>query len=235
MKRPSKKKILCIPGLGGHASVFSEYFEILSEYELQSIEFVNRDKALADARAALAAEKEPIALFCHCYSSQLGIRLAAEMPDKISRLIFLEPYFVEFHPWMKTLLPVGFILLWLMRFLDWIGLRRKNFTYQPDYVALAKYPIYFQPFFDMRWQDMTDYFDKCYDILTYKLPAGVDTPTLMIFSPEGFSRNPVIRENLRKIFSRVRMAEMPEGTHNVITMGGAAVASSVREYLNSND
>lgn len=233
MSGHSAEKILCIPGLGGHASVFAEYMEILSEHEMRSIEFVNRDKALADARAAIREEKNPVILFCHCYSAQMGIKLAAEMPDKVSRLILLEPYFVEFHPWMKLLLPVGFFLLWSNRFLDWIGLRRKSFTYQPDYIALAKYPIYFQPIFDMRWQNMTDYFDKCYDILTYKLPRRVDAPTLMIFSPKGFSRDIAARESLKKVFADVRMAETPEGTHNVITMGAPAVAKVIRESLNA--
>jgi pimeloyl-ACP methyl ester carboxylesterase len=215
--------------------VFSEYVEILSEYELRSVEFVNITKALADAKAALAAEKKPVVLFCLCYSSQLGIRLAAEMPDKVSQLIFLEPYFVEFHLWMKVLLPITFGIWQFMRFLDWLGIRRKNFTYQPNYVALAKHPIYFQPFFDMRWQNMTDYFHKCYDILTYKLPARVDAPTLMMFSPKGFSRSSASKEKLKEIFPHARMVEMREGTHNVITMGAPAVSVVIREFLNAND
>ena len=226
-------RLICIPGLGGHPSVFAEYIALLPEYELRSIEFVNRQKALTDARAALAAEKTPVILFCHCYSAQMGIQLAAEMPEKVSRLVFLEPYFVEFHTWMYIFRPLIWSLREITRFFGWIGLRRRTFTYQPDYITLAKYPIYIQPFFDMRWQNLTDYFDKCYDILTYKLPPSVLTPTLMIFSPQGFFRNPAKRERLKKVFSRLHIVETQTGTHNVITMGAAPVAAMIREFLNS--
>jgi pimeloyl-ACP methyl ester carboxylesterase len=229
----SGKRMICIPGLGGHPSVFAEYLDMFPGYELKAIEFVSRKKALEEARAALAAEKEPVVLFCHCYSAQLGIQLAEEMPEKVGGLVFLEPFFVEFQPWMKILLPINLILLGLMKILDFLGLRRRKFSYQPDYVALAKYPIYFQPFFDMRWQNPTDYFDKCYDILTYKLPKSVGAPTLMIFSPQGFSRDPGTRRRLGEVFQRVRIVEVGKGTHNVITMGASSVAEAIRESLNS--
>jgi pimeloyl-ACP methyl ester carboxylesterase len=225
------KTLICLPGLGGHPSAFSEYVALLPEYELRSIEFVNRRKALADARTAIQAAEGQVSLFCHCYSAQMGIQLAAEMPGKVSHLIFLEPFFVEFQPWLQISRPLILAILWTVRFFGRIGVRRRKFTYQPDYIALAKYPIYVQPFFDMRWQNLPDYFDKCYDILTYRLPQQVDTPTLMIFSPNGFSRDPANREHLKKIFTKARMVEMQNGTHNVITMGAAPVAKLVREYL----
>lgn len=227
------KTILCIPGLGGHPSVFAEYAPLLPEHKLRSMEFVNREKALADARAVLAEEKDPVILFCHCYSAQMGIQLAKEMPAKVSHLIFLEPFFTEQHPWTKVLKPIDLAVLGIVKFFSFIGVRRRKFTYQPDYIALAKYPIYVQPLFDMRWQNLTDYFDKCYDILTYKLPQRVDTPTLMIFSPQGFSRNPAKREYLKNIFPRTRIIEMQAGTHNVITMGAASVVDTIRDYLTS--
>jgi pimeloyl-ACP methyl ester carboxylesterase len=223
------KTMICIPGLGGHPSVFAEYVALLPEYKMRSMEFVNRQKTLADTRAAIMAEKDPVVLFCHCYSAQMGIQLAAEMPSKVSSLIFLEPYFVEFHAWMYVFRPITLAVMGIVRFFSWIGVRRRTFTYQPDYIALAKYPIYIQPFFDMRWQNLTDYFDKCYDILTYKLPLGVEVPTLMIFSPKGFFRNPAKRELLRKIFSRLHIVETRTGTHNLITMGAAPVAALIRE------
>ena len=228
-----KKKMLCIPGLGGHRSVFAEYVSLLPGYEMEFVELVDRRRTLAEARAALSAASGPVILFCHCYSAQMGIQLAAEMPEKISQLIFLEPFFVELQPWMKLLLPVGWTLLRLSQLFEALGLRRRRFTYQPDYVALAKYPIYFQPFFDMRWQNLTDYFDKCYDILTYKLPQSVKTPTLMIFSSNGYTRDPAAREHLRIIFSDLRVVETPAGSHNVISMSPATVAGAIRESLTS--
>lgn len=228
------QKIICIPGLGGHASVFAEYADLLPDYDLRFMEFVNRAKALADARQAIVSAGGPVVLFCHCYSAQMGIQLAADFPDKVSHLVFLEPFFSEFQPWMKVLRPISWTILRLMEFSDKIGLRRRRLTYQPDYIALAKYPIYIQPIFDMRWQNLTDYFDKCYDILTYKLPPRVATPTLMMFSPNGFSRSPSIRDRLQNVFVSARIEEMRSGTHNVITMGSAPVAASVREYLENN-
>ena len=225
------KTLLCIPGLGGHPSVFNEYVALLPEYRIRTIRFVNRADALRDARAILAEERGPATLFCHCYSAQMGIQLAAEMPEKVERLIFLEPFFAELKPWMKLLLPVGIFLLSAARLTDAIGLRRRRFRYEPDYIALAKYPIYLQPFFDMRWQNLTDYFDKCYDILTYRLPARVEAPTTMLFSPNGFSRDPRAKEKLKKIFVRSRVVEMQDGTHNVITMGGAPVAAAIRDSI----
>jgi pimeloyl-ACP methyl ester carboxylesterase len=232
-----KKPLICIPGLGGHPSVFAEYAALLPEYDLRSIEFVSRDKALADARAAIsaaAAANGPVPLFCHCYSAQMGIQLAAEMPDKVSELIFLEPFFAELQPWMKILQPITLAAREIVKFFGRIGVRRRKFSYQPDYIALAKYPIYIQPLFDMRWQNLPDYFDKCYDILTYKLPQRVNVPTLMIFSPNGFSRDPANKEHLKTIFLNARLVEMKAGTHNVITMGAAPVAETVREYLKAD-
>lgn len=163
----------------------------------------------------------------------MGIQLAEEMPEKIDRLIFLEPFFQEFQPWMKILRPLTLVFLGIVRFFSWIGIRRRNFTYEPDYVALAKYPIYIQPFFDIRWQNLTDYLYKCYDILTYKLPTSVKTPVLMMFSPNGFSKNPVVHARLKEIFVEARVEKMDSGTHNVITMGAVPVASRVREYMKS--
>lgn len=221
--------MLCLPGLGGHPSVFDEYVPLLPGYRLRTIEFVNREKALRDARAILAAEPGPLPLFCHCYSAQMGIQLAAEMPEKVEKLIFLEPFFCEFHSWLQIFRPLVVFILWMARLTDRIGLRRRRFDYQPDYVALAKYPIYIQPFFDMRWQNITDYFDKCYDIATYKLPPRVEAHTLMIFSPHGFSRNPRTKEALKEVFPNARIVELADGTHNVVTMGAAAVAAAIRE------
>lgn len=227
------RALICIPGLGGHPSVFSEYAGLLSEYDLRFVEFVNRQKTLTDVRAAIAAEKDPVTLFCHCYSAQMGIQLAAEMPDKIDKIIFLEPFFAQFHRWMFVLWPIMLAVMGIVRFFSWIGVRRRTMNYRPDYKILAKYPIYVQPFFDMRWQSLTDYFDKCYDILAYKLPPGVTVPTLMIFSPKGFFRDPAKRERLKSVFSRLRIVETQDGTHNVITMGAASVAAAIRQYLTS--
>lgn len=226
------RTVICIPGLGGHPSVFAEYAALLSEFELRPVELVNREKTLAELRAAIGAETSPVTLFCHCYSAQIGIQIAMEMPGKIDKLIFLEPYFVEFHPWMRVFKPINLAVMGIVRFFTWIGVRRRTLNYKPDYVALARYPIYIQPFFDMRWQNLTDYFDKCYDILDYKLPPGVDIPTLMIFSPKGFFRDLAKRERLKKVFPKLRIVETREGTHNVITMGAPSVAALIRDYLN---
>lgn len=225
------KTLICIPGLGGHPSVFSEYPGLLPEYELRPVELVDHRKALAEVRTMLVAAKDPAILFCHCYSAQMGIQLAAEMPDKVERLILLEPFFVEQHRWLKTLIPLAILLMGMARFFSWIGVRRRNLNYRPDYVALAKYPIYLQPFFDMRWQNLPDYLDKCYDILAYGLPANVATPTLMIFSPSGFLRDRAKRERLKQIFSRLAITETPDGTHNVIAMAAGSVAAAIRQYL----
>jgi pimeloyl-ACP methyl ester carboxylesterase len=233
MTRPTQKKtVLCIPGLGGHRSVFANYVDLLPEHNLHFIELVDRRTALAAARAFLERQEGQTTLFCHCYSAQMGIQLALEMPDKVKELIFLEPFFSEFQIWMRLLLPINVLFLAIVNFFDMLGLHRQRFTYQPDYVALAKYPIYLQPFFDMRWQGLDDYFDKCWDILTYRLPPRVDTPTLMLFSPGGFTRDARIKEKLLRVFPKASMVAMNNGTHNVITMGGSPVAAAVRKALN---
>lgn len=227
------KTLICIPGLGGHPSVFNEYKALLPEYNLRMIELVDPSKALADTRAAVREEKEPVVLFCHCYAEQLGIQVAAEMPDKVSHLIILEPVFSEFLPWTKALWPLCALLLAGARLTDRMGLRRRHFTYEPDYVELAKYPLFVQPLFDMRWQNLTDYFRKCWEQLTYRLPPRVEAPTLMILAPGGFSSDARTKERLKKIFVNARLVDMEQGTHNIVTMGGVPVAVAVRGYLGS--
>ena len=159
---------------------------------------------------------------------------AEAFPDKVTRLVLIEPFFMQFHWWRWPLFPIGYFLLGAARLTDLVGLRRRRFSYQPDYVALAKYPIFVQPLFDMWWQNLTDYFDKCVDALTFRLPARVTVPTLILYSPYGFTRDKKVRAKVRGIFVNSEVVEMDDGTHNIITTMSESAAQAIHNWLRSS-
>lgn len=226
----TKKTIICIPGLGGHPSVFSAYDQFFSQYKLRHLELVNRQKAFKDLMAMINEETKVI-LLCNCYGAQIALQAVAVAQDKVRAIVIVEPFFVQFQQWLILFRPVIKFLYWVSLLTDCIGLRRRHFTYQPDYAKLAKYPIYVQPIFDMRWQDLTDYFDKIYDILTYTLPSKIENPTLLIFSPKGFMRSGGVRKKLQNIFVNSHVVETDGGTHNIVTIMEKSLAASIDQWL----
>lgn len=227
-----KKTILCIPGLGGHPSAFGLYESLLKEFKFRFIEFVNIKKALVDLQKIINEENEVI-LFCSCYGIQLALKIAEFMPQTIGGIIVVEPFFAQFHWWRTPAVQLARGLLWLSKTTDKFGWRRKTFDYRPDYVKLSKYPIYCQPIFDMRWQNLTDYLDKIRDLLLFELPLRVETPTLIVFSHKGFIRSEKIKKNISEIFVNSTSIETGSGTHNIITMSGKPVAEAVRNWINN--
>jgi pimeloyl-ACP methyl ester carboxylesterase len=227
---PKLPVILCIPGLGGHASAFGLSPRFLPEYELRFIELTNREKAFRDA-LEIIDEKGKMPLLCNSYGVQMGLKLIEARPGKITHLVLIEPFFAQFSWWRGPALAVNKVLLWLCRVTDAIGLRRRHFTYQPDYVALARYPIYVQPLFDMWWQNLTDYFDKIEDILTFRLPAKVEARTLILLSPYGFTRDKAVRAKIREVFYPADVVELADGTHNVTTILKEPAVRAIHAWL----
>ncbi len=228
------RTILCIPGLGGHRSAFNGYAEILSNYSFRYVEVIDWRNAIDELKSIIQEEQEVI-LLCSCYGVQLALRLIEAMPSNIRGLILIEPFFAEFHWWHQPARILNAGIVWFLKLTDRLGLRRKKFLYQIDYAKLAKYSVFFQPFFDIRWQNITDYFLKIDDFLTFKLPLKIETKTLFTLSPKGFLRNQKIKESLIDIFLNADIVEISEGGHNIITVSREAVSTSIREWLAKND
>lgn len=229
----AKGTIICIPGLGGHPSVFNGYEKLLPDYQLIPVGLINQDKTLSDLES-IAQKNRGLVFLCSCYGLNLALRIAAKMPRAVNSIIVIEPFFVEFQPWMKLLIPLNKFLIWAAQATDKIGLRRKRFWTSVDYSKLGIYPIFIQPIFDILSQNLTDYFVKGLDILTFKLPQRVETKTLFVLSPKGFIRSEKIEQKLKGIFIKGDIVKIPRNGHNIITNSQALVANQIKEWLAKN-
>ncbi len=230
-----RETIVCIPGLGGHRSAFKGYAELLSDHQFRYIEVANWKEAFIELKAIVAKEGK-VTLLCHCYGTQLGLRLVQAMPGSVSRLVLIEPFFAQLHRWRWPARLINTILVLFFTITDWFGLRRRTFPYKHriDYGQLAKYPLIFQPFFDMRWQSLTDYFLKTNDLLTFKLPERVTTKTLFVLSPKGYFRSLRDKKRVFRIFENADVAEISAMSHNIISIAPHAVVAPIEHWLKSS-
>ena len=228
--KPAPGVIVCIPGLGGHESSLAAYRELLPEYDFRFLRLVNIAEASRDLEGICRNENN-VTLLCNCYGVQLAIRAIQKMPEKISRLIVVEAFFAEFHHWMVVPMVVNKWLVLICQLTDLLGLARRKFPTRIDYVKMAKYPIYVQPIFDIRWQNLTDYFLKIDDILTFRLPAEVAVPTLFILSPKGYLRSAADRKAVQSVFVNSDIVEVNENTHNIVSLSRQPISSIIRDWL----
>ena len=151
---------------------------------------------------------------------------------KITALIIIEPFFGEFvpWPWKKIALITNRGIVHLMRWTDRLGLKRTKFP-EVNYNIVEKQPLFFQPFYDIAHQSMTDYFEKIEDILTFELPQSIETKTYFIFSPKGFIRDPKKRDRLKSIFVNSDLVEIGKNTHNIMTLSYEEIGKALREWL----
>lgn len=229
MNTSKKHVIICIPGLGGHESSLKEYAELLSEYDLRFLRVVNPQRALNDL-LELCRRETRVTLFCNCYGAQLALRAYQSQPETIANIIVVEAFFAEFHTWCTFTAPIIKSIIAILHFTDYIGIRRKRF-HTIDYKKLAHYPIYVQPIFDIRWQNLTDYFLKLDDIRTFRLPHQVKIPTLFILSSRGYMRNIQNRKKLQSIFTHATLIDINANTHNIISTASDEIANHVRRWL----
>lgn len=231
--KSEKSTIVCIPGLGGHRSVFHDYGGELRDYTFQYIELVDWQKTLKELKAVAQKEKNVI-LLCNCYGLQLGLRLIEALPSTVKQLVVIEPFFAEFHWWREPGKILVTAIISFLEFTDRLGLRRKSFPYKIDYSKLTRYPIYVQPIFDMRWQNLTDYFKKVRDILNFQLPAQIRTKTLFILSSKGFLRSPRIKNALLNTFVNADVVYVKHDTHNIISAAHKEITASMKNWLIKN-
>lgn len=224
--------IICIPGLGGRANLFSKYKNVLSEYNLEFVDVINWKKAQGDVDKIIE-KKEKVILFCNCYGSQLALRSIEKYPYKVSALIVIEPFFGEFLSWRKIAIVINWGILAIMNLTDFLGVRRTKFP-EVDYNMVEKQPLFFQPFYDVWHQSMTDYFEKIDDVLKFELSPRVDTKTFFIFSPKGFIRDPKKRERLKSVFSNAELVELGKNSHNIMTLSYEEIATAVKNWLELN-
>ena len=227
-----KTTILCLPGLGGHRSVFNGYSDMIPDQMFRYVEMINWQDTMKEIEQ-IAREREKIIIMCNCYGTQLALRLIEKDPSSVIGLILIEPVFAEFYPKLTMLNPINSAVIKLMEFTDRIGLRRKKFDYPIDYRKLSKYPMFIQPFFDMRWQNMTDYFKKIKDVLTFKLPQTVNVKTLFILSSKGYLRSPKTREKIYNIFKNHDSVEIRTDTHNIVALSRKEIAGHIKNWLNN--
>ena len=223
--------IICIPGLGGHESSLASYKKLLPEYNVLFLRVVDHAEALIQL-LDICKNKKKVILFCNCYGIQLALRAIEVHPEKIKQLVVVEAFFMEFHIWRIPAIYSAKALLWLLRFTDFLGFRRRRF-HSIDYAKCAQYPIIFQPLFDVRWQNLTDYFSKIEDIVTFILPARVSIPTLFILAQKGYLRSRKDRERVKSIFVHSSLVEVSSKTHNIISLASEEIASLVRTWLSS--
>lgn len=232
-KANQKKSIIFIPGLGGHESAFGGYADFFPDYSIHCVEVVDWRKALDDLEKIIQKEKEAI-LFCSCYAVQLALRLIKKNPRSVSHIVLIEPFFAEFQWWRGPAKILNSMILSLVKIADKVGLRRRNFRYQPDYTKISRYPVLIQPLYDMRWQNLTDYFSKIEDLLNFRLPPRVGTKTLFVLSYKGFLRSARIKKKLFEVFSKADAVEIKQKGHNIITISQKAISREIRKWLSQN-
>jgi GT2 family glycosyltransferase/pimeloyl-ACP methyl ester carboxylesterase len=225
-----KPLMIGVPGLGGHESSLAEYVPLFPSYDLRIVRLVDHERALQEILALCEKEAEVIFL-CNCYGLQLALRAAEKMPEKVNGIIVIEAFFAQFHRWAPLARGINRGFIRTVRGLNKLGLRRTRFWSGIDYAKLARYPIYFQPAFDMLWQDLGNYFSKIDDILSFKLPAHVSTPTLIIASPGGYLRSARNRRRLRHVFGNLRILEVEDRTHNIVSTSAKEIVTLSNDWL----
>lgn len=226
------KTIICIPGLGGRSNYYREYKNLLSQFNLEFFDVVNWKEA-QKAIDGFTEKQEQVIFLTNCYGIQFALRAIDKYPSKVAALIVIEPFFGEFFPFKKAALLINKLILGFMRFTDKLGLKRTKFP-EVDYYFVERQPLFFQPFYDVVHQSMTDYFEKTEDILTYQPPEQVRTKTFLIFSPKGFVRDPKKRQRFKDVFINSDMAEVGKNTHNIVTLSTPEIAEAIRNWLTVN-
>lgn len=229
-----RRSIIFIPGLGGHRSAFGGYAEFFPDYTIHHIDVVDWRKALKELEI-ISQKKKEIILFCSCYAVQLALRLVEKYPTKVFRIVLIEPFFVEFQWWRVPAKTLNFAILNLMKITDRFGLRRRKFNYQPDYTKISCYPVLIQPLYDMRWQNLTDYFTKIEDMLSFRLPEKVKTKTLFVLSQKGFLRSSKIKKKIYGVFVNSEVAEIKQNGHNIITISQETISQEIRKWLSQTN
>lgn len=228
-----KSVIICVPGLGGHESSLRDYKGLLPEYDLRYLRLIDHTQALHDI-IAIARREERVTVIANCYGAQPAIRAMAAVPGCIERLVIVEPFFAERRAWRLLGLAAVLAIVSILRLLHALGISRKRFPTHVDYTTFAKYPIFMQPLYDIRWQSLMDYFLKLEDIATFKLPERIETPTLFVVSPKGYMRSSRDRAWLKSIFVHGSFAEVNHQTHNIISRAAADIAPAIRTWLARN-
>lgn len=227
------KTIISIPGLGGHKSVFDKYESQFQDFDFYRVDLIDIKKTTQDV-LDIIDKKNNIVLLCNCYGLQIALRVLPLKGDKIKGLIVVEPYFGEFLFWRKPAIFINHLILEFLDILDFIGFRRKTFP-NMDYSTVEKFPLFFQPFFDMWHQDLTKYFLKIDDVLTFEVPEKVELKTLFILSPKGFIQDQNKREVLKKAFVNSEIVELEEKSHNIVTIARMKISELVKNWLNKNN
>lgn len=230
------KTIICLPGLGGHQTSFKGYEKIFADFKIVFTEIVNPEKSFQNIKTICLEQDGSIMLLANCYGAQLGLRLVQELPSKkIEGMIIIEPFFAQFHWWRWPGLFAVRLMLAVLFVATHLGIRRRHLWENIDYAYLARYPISVQPIFDMRWQNLPDYFRKIDDILTFHLPKDlVHIPALLIFSSEGFMRDINHQERVARIFCQTSTQEVSVKSHNIITLAQKEIGEIILDWFSKN-
>ncbi|MEK9170555.1 MAG: alpha/beta hydrolase [Patescibacteria group bacterium] len=231
----NKKTIICLPGLGGHESVFYEYQKFFNGHGMHFLQIINEEKSFKEITEICGERAGNIVFLTNCYGAQLAIRLINSLPwnqDKISGLIIIEPFFSEFHHWRRPARTINKLILLALSAADKIGFKRKWYRKNVDYNELARYPLFFQPIFDMQWQNLDDYFKKILSLLYFQLPKQkINVPTLLIFSPKGFMQNKGRRKIVSDFFQNSSIEEIQTKSHNIITLAKDEIGDMINSWL----
>ncbi len=228
-----KPALICIPGLGGHPSSFKGYDKLLPEYKVIFTQLIDYRKAFEETKNLCASLEENVVFLTNCYGAQIAMRLIGALPDgKIKGLVIIEPFFAQFHWGRRPALFINKIILKILAIAHKFGLDKKTYRRDIDYFKLARFPIFFQPLFDMGWQSLHFYFDKIEDILRFKLPEQpLGVKSLLIFSPKGFTQNNSRRDYLLRVFNNADIAEVGAKSHNIIALSQNEIADIIRSWL----
>ena len=223
-------KIICIPGLGGHKNIFRYYAKEFPEHQMEFVQLINWHKAQEEVAHMIDASDEVI-LLCNCYGAQIALRAMYTRMEKVKALIIIEPFFFEFTPWFKFPFVFAQILYFLKKITDHFGWRRKKYSKTIEYSSVELQPLCLQPLYDIQHQSLTDYFAKLIDIGTFRLPEKIETKTLFIFSPRGFTRDPIKREKIKKVFVNADVEELGENSHNIATLSRVKLAEAIKKWI----
>ena len=223
------KTIICIPGLGGRANLFDGYKSLLPEYNLEIVDLIDWKKTQAEVDELVARHADAIIL-CNCYGSHIALRSIEKMPERVSALIVVEPFFSQLFFWRHIASPLNKILVALSRITDKMGLKRKTFKIV-NYGMVEKEPLWKQILLDWEHQSMTDYLTKLEDITTFKIPENISTKTLLLFSPSGFTPNPKIRKLMQSFFKQCDIAVLNNKKHTIMTLASDEIVSNMKNWL----
>jgi len=173
---------------------------------------------------------EQVVLLCNCYGAQTALRVMYHHESKVAGLVVIEPFFWQFATYQLWGVWMSAFVAWLAKYKKYLGLQRKKLG-TVDYAYVEQQPLFIQPLFDLKHQRSEHYFAKIHDIATFRLPLRVETPTLFIFSPKGWMRDPAKHEKLKQIFVHSTLVELGADTHNIVTISRLEIAKAIREWL----